>query len=138
MDTYQTRYPTNTSDVARTLLKICRRFPPSPTPPTPSPPGLILHFSSRRPLTKMDMCRVMARSLELPPNGDTEDGKIGVGHLVEDGRTPEVGVVRPKDTKLGLESLEENGIEWAEEKTFEDWWAGYLGKGGRGRPAELP
>lgn len=104
VDTYQTRYPTNTSDVARTLLKICRRFPPSTATynVSSSSEGLILHYSSRRPFTKMEMCRVMARSLDLPPSlsvlegAKEEDGKIGLSHLVEDGREPEVGVVRPK------------------------------------------
>ena len=117
----------------------------------------------------------MARSLDLPSSHSVlegakeKDGQIGLGHLVEDGREPDVGVVRPKvsqpsaaygegggngrrltaffgwvgsgtpqDTQLCLDSLAENGIEWAEEQTFEDWWAAYLGPGGKGRPASLP
>lgn len=49
-----------------------------------------------------------------------------------------LGSGTPQDTQLRLDSLAENGIEWAEEQTFEDWWAAYLGPGGKGRPASLP
>ncbi|KAL7414144.1 hypothetical protein BDY24DRAFT_414825 [Mrakia frigida] len=139
MDTYQTRYPTNVHDVARTLLQIVRLFPP-PSPPSSMPTstqkGLILHFSSRRAFTKMDMCRVMAGALRSGKRGKTDE-ELGLGHLVEDGSVPAEGVIRPKDTQLSLSSLEENGIVWNEEKSFEEWWSEYLGPGGRGRPPQL-
>ncbi|CED83486.1 C-3 sterol dehydrogenase/3-beta-hydroxysteroid dehydrogenase and related dehydrogenases [Phaffia rhodozyma] len=113
MDTYQTRYPTNVHDVAVCLLRIARRFPRSLT--SSELPPSILHFSSKRPFTKYSMCTVMAQALG-----------VEVSHIIPDGTEPAAGVIRPKDTQLDLTCLEENGIEWTEEQSFETWWTNYL------------
>lgn len=63
--------------------------------PTSTQKGLILHFSSRRAFTKMDMCRVMAGALRSGKRGKTDE-ELGLGHLVEDGSVPAEGVIRPK------------------------------------------
>lgn len=80
MDAYQSRLPTNVSDVARLLLQIAHKFPLS----TPAPS--ILHFSSHTPYNKYQMCEVIARAL----------GGALIDHIKEDKNKPTDGVVRPE------------------------------------------
>lgn len=116
VDAYQSRLPTSVDQVSLLLLQLVRKYPISAS--TPLPP--IVHFSSKRPLTKYDMCAIM---------GATTGRDIS--HIIEDKEEPKGDVVRPKDTTLDMIHLQESwGLEWSDEEGgFEGWWKRYLADG---------
>jgi dTDP-4-dehydrorhamnose reductase len=122
VDAYQTRLPTSVASVSLILLQLVESYPLSKPLPSSLPP--ILHFSSKAPLTKYDMCEIISRSLYAA-------GKDGsMKHILEDKEEPKNAVAqRPKDTTLDVGCLEEWGLEWADEEGgFEAWWKEWVQK----------
>lgn len=81
----------------------------------------IIHFSAQNPYTKYEMTRLIAHYLDLP-----------IGHVIPDttdpATLPDQAVLRPGNTQLSVDALEDMGIRAEEEKGFEQWWREWAGR----------
>ncbi|KAI0266065.1 hypothetical protein BC834DRAFT_139691 [Gloeopeniophorella convolvens] len=110
MDHYQTRYPTNTLDIARFLVRLAARPRGAHLPP-------VVHYSAEEPFTKYEICLLFARLLGVPH-----------AHIVPDAAPPPPGATpRPRDTQLYLRETEDLGVEGGlGTGGFEEWWEEHL------------
>ncbi|ORY04379.1 hypothetical protein BCR34DRAFT_627077 [Clohesyomyces aquaticus] len=110
VEDYSLRFPTNTEDVGRVCLDICKLYlgPSNADRELPS----ILQFSSEDQMTKWDICKAFSELMGLPLDG-MEPFKPD--------EEPKDGVKRPYDCHLDTGALRELGIDvstW----NFENWW----------------
>lgn len=111
MDHVQTRFPTNTQDIASFLHRLILR----PTSTNKLPP--IIHYTAKEPLTKYEMCLILAKVLDVPHD-----------HIVPDTEEPkgDAAVTRPKNCMLSTKVIEEELGMDVGAGLFEQWWTGYL------------
>ncbi|KAI5449248.1 hypothetical protein NCC49_005164 [Naganishia albida] len=112
MDHFAVRFPTCVEDVARVMYDLTHHSQPLPA---------IIHFSAQNPYTKYEMTRLIAHYLGLP-----------IGHVIPDttdpATLPDQAVLRPGNTQLSVDALEDMGIRAEEEKGFEQWWREWAGR----------
>ena len=115
MDHWALRYPTNTEDVGRVCVAICKQYlsilstkDHEKTKALPT----ILQFSSEDKMTKYEICQAFAEIMGLSTDGIVadEDGGGGAG-----------GTLRPYDCHLDTSDLKELGID-TKTQDFTAWW----------------
>lgn len=145
VDHYAIRYPTNTEDVARVCVDICRRYlslasssdassvptqrsqSQSQSQSQAAAPSValprILHFSSEDRMTKYEICRVFAEITTLGLDGIAADTTSGADPTTgPDGQR----TLRPYDCHLDTAELRRLGIDLST-VDFVAWWRRYLG-----------
>jgi len=108
MDHDGTRYPTNTLDIAKFLVRLTALKRAIPC---------ILHYSAQEPFTKYEMCLVFAKILGMSHE-----------HITPVTETPQDAVAnRPRDCRLDVSETEALGVEGGlDQCLFEEWWIKYL------------
>ena len=111
VDDWAIRYPTNTEDVARVVVDISKKWKDAKEEERKGWQN-ILQFSAEEPMTKYQVCEILA-----------EVQGVGMGGLKRDKQGGESGGVssRPYDTKLDTQALQDLGISTQAMK-FGDWW----------------
>lgn len=109
IDDYAQRFPTNTEDVARVCLDICKLYL---NPPTGKELPTILQFSSEDKMTKWQICEAFGEILGLPLEG-LEPYKPK--------EEQQDGIKRPYDCHLDTTALKELGID-VSTVGFTNWW----------------
>jgi len=109
IDDYAQRFPTNTEDVARICLDICKLYL---NPPTGKELPTILQFSSEDKMTKWQICEAFGEILGLPLEG-LEPYKPK--------EEQQDGVKRPYDCHLDTTALKKLGID-VSTVGFTNWW----------------
>ncbi|KAF8524398.1 hypothetical protein BU17DRAFT_74842 [Hysterangium stoloniferum] len=109
MDHYATRYPTNTVDIAKFLVRLSAYNAQLPT---------IVHYSGAEPFTKYEICLIFANILGLPHS-----------HIIPDASPPTGtgATTRPRDCHLECRETEALAVEGGLGLSgFEEWWREHL------------